>query len=106
MPGRIIENGRGMDNSIQKVLVFDDGKELEFAEDSKELWLHTWHCEGHGREALAIMERYANKKNLNIIVPTVLNGKLMKILTDNNFKPETRYEPIIRENLELMVKGR
>ena len=105
MGSEIIQMPNGMDGSIQKVLRFDDGKTLEFAENKTELWLHSWHCPSRGREALDIMTDYAKERGLRIIVPTVLNMKLMKILLDNRFVPEQRWEPIVNEYLDLMVNN-
>jgi hypothetical protein len=101
----IIQLPDGEDESVQKVLRFSDGKTLEFAESNDELWLHSWHCEGQGKNALKIMENYAKERSMKIIVPTILNVKLMMILLNNGYTYETRYEPIVEEYLDLMVKN-
>ena len=77
----------GVDGSLQ--YQFDGvGWKIIACIDKKELILHTWHCEGHGREALREMEAYAFRHELNIAVPCVINAALEVILESSGYKRE------------------
>ena len=77
----------GVDGSIHKHLKSDHGF-VEFAETDDKICAHTWWCSGEGRAFLKQLEDVADEKKKILEIPNVVNGALLKILKDNNYKKD------------------
>jgi hypothetical protein len=68
-----------------------------------ELCAYTWNCRGEGRLFLKELERYAEKHNLKLTVPTVLSYRLQRILEENGYSMNE--VPYLDDICELWSKG-
>lgn len=95
-----------IDGSLQYKLVHREGGELIFGVSSKndELYAHTWLCPGYGKLFLAKIEEIAhNWKISRIIVPNVVNPKLITILEKHGYEKAIMKSPIFGP-VEVYIK--
>jgi hypothetical protein len=76
----------GMDGSLQYEFT-DSYWRVDACIEKGRIICHTWFAEGQGRTALAEIEKYAIRHELKVVVSTVINGALEKILRDNGYAP-------------------
>jgi hypothetical protein len=72
------------DGSTQYSMLSDRGK-VDFAIYNGELCAHTWECPKEGKWFLKQLEEHAQKLNLKLTIPTVLNPRLQSILERNGY---------------------
>ena len=75
---------------------------VDFSILDNEICAHTWRCPGEGRIFLRELEKYDDILGLKLTIPTVLNPKLRKILTDNRYS--TKLAKYMGDKYELWEK--
>ncbi len=58
---------------------------VDFGVMDGEMAAYMWECPGEGRVFLRELEEHAQKRKLNLTIPTILNPKLETILVDNGY---------------------
>ena len=75
---------------------------VDFSILGGKLAVYMWECPSEGKVFLKALEKYAKKNKLKLIIPTVLNMHLEKILEDNGY---TMKEVTYRDDVcELWTK--
>lgn len=94
-----------IDGSKQYKMIHKDGGEMLFALDGDDLYPHTWICPGKGKLFLEKLEEIAkNWKIKRIIVPNVLNPKLISILENNGYEKKLILDKKFKFYIEAYIK--
>jgi hypothetical protein len=95
-------NGLQIADGSRHYLMRSEKGRVEFGILNGELCAYSWNCRGEGRVFLKELERYAEKHDLKLTVPTVLSHRLQKILEENGYS--MKEVPYLNDVCELWSK--